>query len=537
MSGGYIDDSSPFSSLSTGINSREEATSQSSESEDENALTSRINSLSIQIFGAEGHSPANEEIKIRQSGYLDDDVSNVEDSPDTLVKTAATPFFSQYEAVLTAPVYVSPVVEVVEDSFYMAHLNCSPEEAKEYNAYAQSKSLSPRTMLEILEFKRAFGSSSLDAAAAAFQSLAEKLLDPRAISAFVQDKMAGWKEEAAETNQPVYICARDFPEHLSRNLQVNPDGTVYILYNRVKAGDKLVGKGEYKKAKEALNVIAGELDVRITMEKKDEKTTKIAEDELALNIELSGQPGIAHTYRVTALDYTSRGAAGAVRQKMGYMQKYYNGGSLDKALKGSLSEEERSLITDRILRGVGWLHETKGIIHRDLKPGNIFLTRDPVTKKVTDAVVADMGLACSQLDDEKKSQAVGTAAFMSPAVCRASFSSNIKAEKKEAVKKVMTFAHDDWAAGLILLELHKSSVPEWRFRTLEELTPWQYAKTPLLVAKALAQLQEGWLPEPADKNSKGHVIWEMLKVDPAAALSATDALAKIETLNISAKGL
>jgi hypothetical protein len=536
MSGGYIDDSSPFNSASTGINGRDETVSR----EDEDALTSRVNSLSIQTFGAEVHSSTNEEINIRQSGYLDavsDDISNVEDATDNLIKTVATPVLFQYEAALSIPVYLSLVIEEVEDSFYMAHLNCSPEEAKEYNEFARAQGLSPSTMLEIIKFKQAFGSQSLDAAKMAFLSLTRKSLDPMAISAFIQDKIAGWKEEVAATNKPVYIRARDFPEHLSRNLQINPDGTVYILYNRVKAGDKLVGQGEYKKAKEALNIITGELAVRITMEKKDEKTTKIANDELALNIELSGQPGIAHTYRVTALDYMSRGAnPGEVRQKLGYMQKYYNGGNLDKALKGRLSDKERSLITDRILKGVSWLHQTKGIIHRDLKPGNIFLTRDRVTNEVTDAVVADMGLACSQLDNEKKSQAIGTAAFMSPAVCKASFSSGVVEEKKEAVKKVMTFAHDDWAAGLILLELHRSSVPEWRFRMLEELTPWQYAKTTLLVAKAVAQLQEGWLPEPADKNSIGHIIWEMLKVDPAAALSSPDALARVEAVNRGAEG-
>lgn len=127
------------------------------------------------------------------------------------------------------------------------------------------------------------------------------------------------------------------------------------------------------------------------------------------------------------------------------VMKYYEAGSLDKLIaKGALSFEQRCIMLEHILEGVGFLH-SRGIIHRDLKPQNILIV-EHAGKYVP--LITDFGIS-KQLD-EGQSSAVsnsvlgGTRNYASPE------------QLKEATIRKNT---DLWSFGIIAYQMFTGTLP------------------------------------------------------------------------------
>jgi len=312
---------------------------------------------------------------------------------------------------------------------------------------------------------------------------------------------------------------RRFHRQLPRDVQHNPDGSVQILFKNVKSkGDRLVGEGGEKKVKIAKDLKTGEKVIVHSLVVNTMEQLQRALREFNHSKQVSGQEGLAKTlpYRITY-----KGKKGA--SKFSFMQKFYNGRDLFTAMfEGrypSLSNKEISLIISKLLTGLETHHKTS--IHRDIKFENIFLSRDPITNEVVDAVIGDFGMACSPYDRTEKALKCGTARYWSPEYCKGVQNGNLAS--------VVTTKHDLWSLGIILYYLIGNEVPEWAGKNY---LSWMQNEKHSDVLSSVAKLSDSpnWLPEPADKTSMGHLVWEMLRPDPKERIDCKTAKEKIANM-------
>ncbi|MBI3804540.1 MAG: serine/threonine protein kinase [Nitrospirae bacterium] len=97
------------------------------------------------------------------------------------------------------------------------------------------------------------------------------------------------------------------------------------------------------------------------------------------------------------------------------VMEYVEGTSLAQLLKkgASFSIDQVVHVAIQVCRALDFAHQ-KGVIHRDIKPGNILLTDDLKTVKVTDFGIARLdGVGQTQTD-----HLLGTPQYMSPEQCR-----------------------------------------------------------------------------------------------------------------------
>lgn len=98
------------------------------------------------------------------------------------------------------------------------------------------------------------------------------------------------------------------------------------------------------------------------------------------------------------------------RQHLYYVQREYNGQTLDKRLHqcGPLSQAEWLEIAPRLIKAIGLLHR-RNIIHRDIKPENLLLGNDGELR------LLDFGLAyCPGLSRDEAHSLPGTPSFIAP---------------------------------------------------------------------------------------------------------------------------
>jgi serine/threonine-protein kinase len=108
-------------------------------------------------------------------------------------------------------------------------------------------------------------------------------------------------------------------------------------------------------------------------------------------------------------------ATGRIEGAPFYAMEYVEGETLDLMLqrRGRLPWEDVVTLGQQLCAGLQHAHD-QGVIHRDLKPSNVMVTRDGTVK------LMDFGIARG-LDSEQLTRTnctVGTAAYMSPELCR-----------------------------------------------------------------------------------------------------------------------
>lgn len=341
---------------------------------------------------------------------------------------------------------------------------------------------------------------------------------------------------------PLLIERKQYPSEIDRSIEYH-EGHVYILLNRVKAGDPLLGEGTYKKAKLAVDMDTGEVYVRLMQ--KISWTDPLARhkiqgatSEFQTTVqEIGKHEGIAETISVRALNVT-----GPEIKKFAFMQSYYNGGTLKDALKTDsqfpLTIEEKLLIAEKIVTGLNWLHKTKNMIHRDIKPANIWLKRNPDTGKITDAVLGDFGFTCSLnnerwQDAQKRKRLAGTPLFM-PYELVQDFALPEGTRNTKRIEVANSFSLDQWAMGMTLYHLFKDDIPEWRDENNQPfILPWLGAesKEELLEFLEAYTLGDGsYLPEPKSPDSIGHVIRGLLHPNPKQRMDINTVLMRIKAI-------
>lgn len=111
------------------------------------------------------------------------------------------------------------------------------------------------------------------------------------------------------------------------------------------------------------------------------------------------------------------------------------GTTLKTLLKNKvLTRHQKISITQQLLRGVAYAHNSLGIFHRDIKPENVMYNPDS-----NRCVLIDWGISRSERFDENVSTRMYTLWYRPPEVVMGS--------------KKYTFSADIWAAGILLVEL------------------------------------------------------------------------------------
>jgi serine/threonine protein kinase len=123
-------------------------------------------------------------------------------------------------------------------------------------------------------------------------STAFSLQDLDRIKKFVSKNRDRFTKDMILNGKKTFFIRPNKENELPRALQFNSDGSVYIHFSRIKKGDKLLGKGGFKKAKFALDLISGDLLVAGKMNtSRVSKVTPMKEAEILQRFK--EDPGIA----------------------------------------------------------------------------------------------------------------------------------------------------------------------------------------------------------------------------------------------------
>lgn len=320
---------------------------------------------------------------------------------------------------------------------------------------------------------------------------------------------------------------------LPRNLQVNrmDDGTLQIilLFNRCKTkNDPLIGDGTHKRVKFAIDLANGNRFARLSQE-----VTQIALDEFFLSNALSNlQQGI-QTFANSGVTYQSKTTG---KEKLSYLQAYCNGGDLFEFQKypDLLSQENKIFITKRLLQRLVQLHdcieEDDGtvikdqIIHRDVKPENIYLCMGS-QNNITEVYLGDLGYSCSINDFTAREKFQGTIDFIPPEYCSLGITDGYYVNGAQVmttpISNAVTVKLDAWSCALVLFDLWKADIDEWR----HIIAPWfdkeGYNKFHVLLHDT------NWLPQPKDPDSFANIIWSLLHPNPNLRMSCKEALKRV----------
>ncbi len=178
------------------------------------------------------------------------------------------------------------------------------------------------------------------------------------------------------------------------------------------------------------------------------------------------------------------------------LSKLQKKGKLDSAQK-----EQLLLMLDDAFQGVERMHSL-GYIHRDLKPENILTTKEGR------GALADFGTVCKVEGDVSKSRYYGTPRFSAPEVC--AYSENDR-------WKTIDEKSDVWSAGMILMNCC------FEGKSVAEHPAIKGKSNPLLIKEYFYEIlnkpkergiYEKKFPEPENKMSFEHLVWEATRLDP-----------------------
>lgn len=278
---------------------------------------------------------------------------------------------------------------------------------------------------------------------------------------------------------------------LPRSILVTPEGSIFILFNKSKKTDMLLGKGGNKKVKFAVEYNTGKwwASASCVYDPKDGEQEKLA---LVKDI-----PGFISSK--THIIYQGKNK----EKKARILTPFYKDGELTDSMN-SMSLVEKKAASKQIILAITSLHK-KGYLFCDLKPPNIFVSRHSTGIK---ASIGDVGSICSKTD---KSFIV-TSTYAPPEFAKASklndyFPYGPSPEVlSPAFLEAVTEKLDVWQLGCILYEMY-----------IDPKLPWHGA---LNVIDELSILSPTWFTKPENTDSIQHLIWEMLRVDPEDRISS-----------------
>lgn len=145
----------------------------------------------------------------------------------------------------------------------------------------------------------------------------------------------------------------------------------------------------------------------------------------------------------------------------GDLNQYHE--SFKQAENRKLNEEEVSIVTAAVLKGLRYLHSKMSIIHRDIKPGNILVRKQPgVPLTPEDVCISDFGL-CAMFSSpliQTSNLKCGTDCYNSP--------EQLKGESYDTVTSLLNQSVDMFALSLTAFQLLKGRHP---FRNADGWNP------------------------------------------------------------------
>ncbi len=205
----------------------------------------------------------------------------------------------------------------------------------------------------------------------------------------------------------------------------------------------------------------------------------------------------------------------------------------------TLQLPQKIAIIRQLVNGVVAMH-SRGDVHRDLKLSNVLVGAD---QRV---VIADLGSCLQSGTETVELKLEGSPLNLSPECARCVFqierleqsmySSSLAAERQKLWRETIRPSNDIWALGIMIYELLEKEnligfpAGAGKDENLRRIL-WPYRKNAVSreVFTHLYSLtkKETLFEEPADTNSWAHLLWEMLKPNPAQRITARDVLIKI----------
>jgi hypothetical protein len=319
-------------------------------------------------------------------------------------------------------------------------------------------------------------------------AMADKIVD------FIEKERFGWQEEVKNSKENLYIR----PRSLSlRPLQYNIDGSIFIHFTKKKQGDVIIGSGAYKVVKLALNYFTGEWvassAIKSFVREGDAKQNYEGNEEVVGLSSTRGTKGILQMLHF--VNYRSK--KGILKTRI--LTPLYNYGNLKTYIKaGNIRHEMKLSIAHHLIDALFHLH-AKGLLHRDLKPANIFIDKLPC--------IGDLGTITSFEDHSRLAFHRTTCWWASPEYAKARITGT-------SLIPVTTDKLDVWSLGCILYDLLYCP------REYTSCLPW--IGDEITTFQKLSTLNPSWFPEPSEKKSFVHLVWQMLSIDPAKRPSMAD---------------
>lgn len=286
--------------------------------------------------------------------------------------------------------------------------------------------------------------------------------------------------------------------NLVRSLVVTTKGELFILLNRMKKGDKEIGKGGYKHAKLCFELTMGKWAVYTSSEGRENY-----DKEVAILKKLMGKPHILPLWE----NFVSWSETGGI-YKYCMITEYGNQGTLSYFLqKRTLGAPEKKEICRKLAIAVQIVHNS-GYIHSDIKLGNVFVKEK---EGKIDLFLADFGLsyefACVNLHD-LEIRGRGTICYLHPTIASCMITGN-----RSCLKDLPFSAEDIWALGVVFYQVvHATKNIHWRQKNSE-------ATLKLLSEYAPLQGGKEVFAKPKDEKSLEYLIWNMLQADPKKQFS------------------
>lgn len=286
-----------------------------------------------------------------------------------------------------------------------------------------------------------------------------------------------------------------------------------------------VGEGSYKICRPTLihddkndkTLMAVRLSLRKCFRKDDEVVNQFIHGmDVSERLAELGVPGICRP-----IDYVwiSKGE-GQPKKVMAYF-KYSRGANLYSLLnKRDLKPEEQNKIAHTLLTMLKEMHQRK-VYHRDIKTNNILIFKEGPE-------LADFDMVWAPGDGERgMKKCFGTIPCYPPEIA-------IAIDAKRELTETDFARYDVWAMGLVLYSIYYGHN---RFPSeLSLLTCYKPLEENMDAFKKVAALEELY-PDPAvnekdslHMNPMGHLIWGMLRIDPAKRLTAEQALQEFKKL-------
>lgn len=221
------------------------------------------------------------------------------------------------------------------------------------------------------------------------------------IKQYLQENQTSLIERAKLSQKSIYL--RPSVTGLARALMFTADGQVFMMLNRTKVLDKVLGIGSFKKVTVAIEVNTGKFYASYTpLNPRDEKNIRMFARDIQ-NLEMMTKDNWPDYFpkMIAIAEYqTKDGKHGKTR----VIVEFFELGELFRYYK-KLDPSQKKVVFETLIQAVAFMHR-KGLMHRDIKPENVLLGTCEKTNKFR--VVLSDSMLCRIDDLASRAQSCGS---------------------------------------------------------------------------------------------------------------------------------